>query len=426
MRRSELYDKVWSTPMIRLAAELGVSDVGLAKACRRHGIPVPPRGHWAKLKAGQSPIKAPLPTPEIDMEVNLAALNPELKMRQVTQDAQTIEPHEPSHGQIDTPSPPAFAQDLSGAHPLVKSMQQYCQRLPKVIEVFKREGIRAWRNRAPEDLPPREQNGRHFLFQQGALNITASLESIDWILRFHATIFQGITDGGAVVARREGKQSRNPHQTEEPAVVMRFKGEELTIRFSEGYRRVALTAQEIAIQKREHGWANERETRPSGNFIFSVDGTEYGLSRTWQGTKEKLQDQVGDIVQTMFQLVAMQPQKRKEREQRAAVAQREAEDRARQTMRRQAQAEQLKRAFVLMETEERFRQLSALLERLENDAHKLSAPFDERLKVWIEVVKTELAAADPMNLLLNEYLAVPSWTTWPPAWWPKESPDHAA
>ena len=35
MKRSELYTKVWSTPMIKLAAELGISDVGLAKACRR-------------------------------------------------------------------------------------------------------------------------------------------------------------------------------------------------------------------------------------------------------------------------------------------------------------------------------------------------------------------------------------------------------
>lgn len=38
-----------------------MSDVGLAKLCRRHTIPLPPRGHWAKLAAGKPSIKIPLP-----------------------------------------------------------------------------------------------------------------------------------------------------------------------------------------------------------------------------------------------------------------------------------------------------------------------------------------------------------------------------
>jgi hypothetical protein len=50
--RRELYEKVWTTPLRRLAPELGLSDVGLAKLCTRHGIPVPPRGYWAKLQHG--------------------------------------------------------------------------------------------------------------------------------------------------------------------------------------------------------------------------------------------------------------------------------------------------------------------------------------------------------------------------------------
>ena len=42
--RRDLYNRVWSTPMIKLARELDISDVGLAKACRRYNIPRPPRG----------------------------------------------------------------------------------------------------------------------------------------------------------------------------------------------------------------------------------------------------------------------------------------------------------------------------------------------------------------------------------------------
>lgn len=47
----ELFDEVWNTPVLKLAQEIGVSDVGLAKACRKAGIPLPSRGYWAKQSA---------------------------------------------------------------------------------------------------------------------------------------------------------------------------------------------------------------------------------------------------------------------------------------------------------------------------------------------------------------------------------------
>ena len=58
--REELYDLVWSEPMRVLASRYGISDVGLAKACRRYGIPVPERGYWAKLRAGKKVQRRPL------------------------------------------------------------------------------------------------------------------------------------------------------------------------------------------------------------------------------------------------------------------------------------------------------------------------------------------------------------------------------
>lgn len=58
--REELFQRVWSEPLLKLAAEIGVSDVGLAKACRRAEIPLPGRGHWAKSdKHRPSPPKLP-------------------------------------------------------------------------------------------------------------------------------------------------------------------------------------------------------------------------------------------------------------------------------------------------------------------------------------------------------------------------------
>jgi hypothetical protein len=53
LTRRELYDLVWSKPMIRLADEFGVTGTGLAKICQRHDVPTPPRGYWAKLQHGK-------------------------------------------------------------------------------------------------------------------------------------------------------------------------------------------------------------------------------------------------------------------------------------------------------------------------------------------------------------------------------------
>lgn len=41
--------------MTTLAQDFGISDRGLAKTCSRHRIPVPPRGYWAKVAAGEKP-----------------------------------------------------------------------------------------------------------------------------------------------------------------------------------------------------------------------------------------------------------------------------------------------------------------------------------------------------------------------------------
>jgi hypothetical protein len=58
----ELFDQVWTTPVLKLAQEIGVSDVGLSKACRKAGIPLPSRGYWAK----QAAKRPPKPKPPVD------------------------------------------------------------------------------------------------------------------------------------------------------------------------------------------------------------------------------------------------------------------------------------------------------------------------------------------------------------------------
>jgi len=61
MSREQLYDAVWTTPVMRLSKKYGLSDVGLAKLCKRYQIPRPGVGYWAKLKSGFPEPRTPLP-----------------------------------------------------------------------------------------------------------------------------------------------------------------------------------------------------------------------------------------------------------------------------------------------------------------------------------------------------------------------------
>jgi len=61
INRHQLYEQVWQIPMAQLARQYEMSDVGLAKICKKHNIPRPPRGYWAKKTAGIDVEQDPLP-----------------------------------------------------------------------------------------------------------------------------------------------------------------------------------------------------------------------------------------------------------------------------------------------------------------------------------------------------------------------------
>lgn len=59
--RKDLYELIWSEPMTSLSERFGISDVGLARVCRRSDVPAPPRGYWAKVAAGGTLERPDLP-----------------------------------------------------------------------------------------------------------------------------------------------------------------------------------------------------------------------------------------------------------------------------------------------------------------------------------------------------------------------------
>ena len=59
--REKLYKEVWANPVVKVAAQYGVSDVAIHKICKKLNVPTPPLGYWAKVNAGVKVQKTPLP-----------------------------------------------------------------------------------------------------------------------------------------------------------------------------------------------------------------------------------------------------------------------------------------------------------------------------------------------------------------------------
>lgn len=60
-RREDLYQRVWATPMARLAADFGVAPNVLRMQCLEAGIPLPGSGYWSRRRWGKDPPPLPLP-----------------------------------------------------------------------------------------------------------------------------------------------------------------------------------------------------------------------------------------------------------------------------------------------------------------------------------------------------------------------------
>jgi hypothetical protein len=88
--REELYEQVWSVPMIHLGKRYGMLGPELRKICVNLAIPIPERGHWAKLAAGHK-----LPRPALPALVRLIKRDSELLPHRPASSQSAFKAHEP-------------------------------------------------------------------------------------------------------------------------------------------------------------------------------------------------------------------------------------------------------------------------------------------------------------------------------------------
>lgn len=257
LTRAEMYEKVWTTPIRTLAKEYSISDVGLAKLCRRHNIPLPGLGHWAKIRFGKKISWKPLPTS------NTASL-----------DTIEIWPKEPRPAEKTEPQEkvPVRAievrDDREITHLVVKRLEKSVSRSQK------------------------DDHGALLAKEGRMLPFKVSVEALPRTLRILDALLSELD---------ETKLTLNWPSPYNTPIEIFSDGEKVQFFIAEHIERKnhARTPQDAVLEKQGYSWKIPRwDYRPTGNLKFSFHSPEFSqVHFGWaDGKRRKLEVCVGEML----------------------------------------------------------------------------------------------------------------------------------
>ena len=333
--RDILYDEVWAEPMRDVARRYGISDVALAKTCRKLGVPVPGRGYWAKVKAGKADARPPLSALEEGQSGCIVVRR--WAARQGPQPLAGLEDAVP----IAVAEPIVVAETLENPHKLVALSARY------LMKAHPRDGLVS----AP---------------RRSCLDIQVAPESLDRALRICDALIKAMETAGlpvdiAIVEEAEPERpsyydrtEREPHA---PARVTRVLCNDEWIEFclSEKTKRIEGPAP-TPSDKGGYTWAPRVYAwEPTGELTLQLTNVEgLGVRAKWQdGKRQRLEQCLGSFV-AHLSTVALAFKLKRDADAQRAIAAREAELRRLEESRLRYQAEERRR-----QEEKREQQLEA-------------------------------------------------------------------
>lgn len=284
--RDELYREVWSTPMKVLATKYGISDVALAKTCRKLIIPLPGRGYWAKKQAGIKVKQQPLPA------VSQRILLPRRVPQQDT-------PQRPKLSEYATTTEVAQVEQLEGVVgelPLKRGSLSH----PLIVQA------RTILSEASPDQRKILRTG------QACLDIRVSKDALDRALRIMAGLLTLIEDAGFTVS----VENDNRQET-----AVKIHGQSIRFGVVESVSRIELaTPIKGSLLERVLTFAGKPvEFQPSGKLSIEA-WTSYGSHRgSWKdGKSRRLEEHLSKVVAGFirFALVDKAEKHRKAEEER--------------------------------------------------------------------------------------------------------------
>jgi hypothetical protein len=321
LSREELYELVWSKALSSLAKDFGISDVALGKRCRRLKIPIPGRGYWARVEAGQKSARPKLPAREPEWRDHLA-----LTLAR-------------SHWSM------AVAPEEDGADPVVRRIAALavgrCANFLETLPPVKRTAIRLKHPRraelhfdrgersgpvVPIEVTPEALERALLLADQ----LLKSAETLGWSFIDPASRSEGTAEEEKQPAPRHGRYAEPPAAEPKPPPEGRLLvlGEEVEIRIEERFReepRVP-SAAELAREKREYGYHAPRTTSIATGNLRVARLYTYGRyggppRRSWYDRKgTPVEDQIQEILLGCYEIALYMKRRRAKDENEAREA----------------------------------------------------------------------------------------------------------
>ena len=357
--RLELYKQVWETPITRLAKEYGLSDVGFAKICKKHDIPRPPRGYWARKAAGQRLQKVPLPNRSSEKIIEISP-NP---TSQLTSRADSKFLQQVEYGQNFPPI--VVAKSLRNPHPFVSQSAE-------ILELCQ-----------PNDVGILEPTDKR------CLDIRVSRESLRRALRILDALIKGLQERGFEVDQGDD------------SVKVQIHGECLGFGISEEVITCKTQPEDTNLEG-YYQFGHSRFDRvrvPSGKLCLTIHDRSYFWSdnfrKNWRDTKRRqLEDSLDAFV---IGLIKRAAQKREYR------LQEEEKDRQRRETARQKEEQQRHRA----ELECKIQQEKARVAKLVTDAENFHK--SKQIRDYVAAVGNERLKGNPVYVSDEDHDA---WVKW--------------
>ncbi len=259
LTRAELYDKIWSKAMVQVAEELGISDVGLKKRCRKHAVPVPPRGYWRKVETGRHPPKPPLPRCPKDVSDTIRFSVP-------------TTPPSKENPSLKAPHFPGTVELLpEGAklHPVAAALKAHLRRTPADDQGLKRAEV--------EDLP----------------RVKVASKSIGKTCRCVHSLVTLLEEHGVTIQKHEG---------EHPGAVLVKENEHVRLEIEEPVKS-RLKPRKPSTDRFPTYTPPEYTYHPTGFLHFHIEGSRWGLvgQKNWNETPhQSLEWLVPDIAKRIL------------------------------------------------------------------------------------------------------------------------------
>jgi hypothetical protein len=368
LTRDQLYEMVWKEPPRTVAPRLGISDVALAKRCRKLHIPLPWRGYWREKETGHKPRQPKLPP----------------WPKHLGEEPEAITFHAaPPPGKPPAPRPPepesvqlqrAYETDPDHQIQVPEQLTDQDRLVKRAARLLKRSGDRSLLR--PSEWP--------------CLDIQVTKTSLDRALRVFDAILKAVRSRGWSVTTR----SEQPLHTQVTVL-----DEVISIQLLEKVRQVEKPQ---PVKRDVYLFSYERyEYQPTGMLTVRLtDGDSFAWqSRTWNdGKRQRIESCLHDIMIGFVELAERRKEARREQERR----QREWEENERRRLaaaerheREKDRREELKRQIASWS---RAQEVTVYLNALEETASEIvQREPNGRLARWIRWARIYSNRIDPLT-----------------------------